>query len=104
MEHFTDSDWRSVPEPGRQQLLSGLDVKLEVVAKQQNWYQIDRVEQKWVNDFPVVFIEEDDGEQFYCLPELDSLGMKVCRHTGGQAVNNADELDREVDKDDLQLE
>ena len=82
------------------QLLQGLDIELKVLAKQQNWYQIDRVEQKYVNDFPVVFIEEDDGEQFYCLPELDSHGMKVCRHTGGQSVGDANLLDRELDADD----
>lgn len=82
-------------------LLSDLGLSLNVVAKQQNWYQIDRVEQKHVNGFPVLFIEEDDGEQFYCLPELDSHGMKVCRHTGGHAVIDANELDRELDKEEI---
>ena len=80
-----------------------MDLKLKVVVKQQNWYQIDRVEQKLVNECPILFIEEDDGEQFYCLPELDSLGMKVCRHTGGQALDLADEIDRAVDMDELAL-
>ena len=81
--------------------LSELGIELKVLAKQQNWYQIDRVEQKYVNDFPAVFIEEDDGEQFYCLPELDSHGMKVCRHTGGEVVDDASRLDRELDQDDI---
>ena len=84
-------------------LLSSMKLKLNVVVKQQNWYQIDRVEQKLVNDCPILFIEEDDGQQFYCLPELDSLGMKVCRHTGGQALDDADEIDREVDTHELAL-
>jgi len=82
-------------------LLDGVELSLQVVAKQQSWYQIDRVEQKFVNDFPVVFFEQDDGEQFYCVPELDSMGMKVCRHTGGHSTTAA-EMDRSVDKDDLQ--
>jgi len=81
--------------------LEGVGLELEVIAKQQNWYQIDRVEQKLVNDFPVVFIEQGDGEQFYCLPEIDSMGMKVARHTGGIVVD-AETLDRKVDEDDLQ--
>ncbi len=81
--------------------LGDVPLELKVIAKQQNWYQIDRVEQKLVNDFPVVFIEQADGEQFYCLPELDSMGMKVARHTGGRVVD-ADTLDRNVDDDDLQ--
>ena len=84
-------------------VLSEIDIELKVLAKQQNWYQIDRVEQKYVNNFPALFIEEDDGEQFYCLPELDSHGMKVCRHTGGQVVDDANQLDRDVDSDDLAL-
>jgi len=82
-------------------LLAELNIELQVIAKQQNWYQIDRVEQKYVNEFPVVFVEEDDGEQFYCIPEIDSHGLKVCRHTGGELVKDASLLDRELDKDDI---
>ena len=81
--------------------LSDIGIDLKVLAKQQNWFQIDRVEQKYVNDFPVVFIEEDNGDQFYCLPELDSHGMKVCCHTGGEIVDDASQLDREIDNDDI---
>ena len=29
--------------------------------------------------------------------------MKVCRHTGGQVVDDANQLDRDVDSDDLAL-
>lgn len=84
------------------QKLLGVELDLKVVAKQQNWFQIDRVEQKLVNDFPAVFIEQDDGEQFYCIPELDSLGMKVCRHTGGESVD-PNTIVRELDQHDLKL-
>ena len=83
-------------------ILQQTGLSLTVIAKQQNWYQIDRVEQKLVNDFPVVFIEQDDGEQFYCLPEIDSMGMKVARHTGGKVVD-ADTMDRSVDEEDCSL-
>lgn len=83
-------------------VLNDLGIELSVLPKQQNWYQIDRVEQKLVNDFPVVFVEENDGEQFYCIPELDSHGMKVCCHTGGQTIDNPDALDRDADKSDIE--
>jgi glycine/D-amino acid oxidase-like deaminating enzyme len=76
---------------------------LTVIGKQQNWYQIDRVEQKLVNEFPIVFFEQNDGEQFYCLPELDSLGMKAARHTGGTEVHDASKLCRDVDNQELAL-
>ncbi len=84
-------------------LLSNLGFELKVIAKQQSWFQIDRVEQKLVNRFPVLFIEEDDGEQFYCLPELDSNGMKACRHTGGHIVEDANQLDRKLDCQELKF-
>lgn len=77
-------------------------IELSVIPKQQNWYQIDRVEQKLVNNFPVVFIEQNDGQQFYCLPELDSLGMKVARHTGGEFVTDVNQLSRDVDPEELE--
>jgi sarcosine oxidase len=80
--------------------LLGFPLGLKVVSKQQNWYQIDRVEQKLVNGFPVVFVEQNDGEQFYCIPEIDSLGMKVARHSG-EKIADPDNLDRDVDLDDL---
>jgi len=85
------------------QLLSDIGLSLEILAKQQHWFQIDRVEQKLVNNFPVVFIEQENGEQFYCLPELDSHGMKVRRHSGGQVITDANGLDRELDKEELKL-
>ena len=83
------------------QLMPDVEMTLEILAKQQQWFQIDRVEQKLVNQFPVVLIEEPDGEQFYCLPEIDSLGMKVCRHTGGVTISDPKELDRSLDKEEL---
>ena len=82
-------------------ILAELGFPLTILAKQQHWFQIDRVEQKLVNKFPVVFIEQSDGEQFYCVPELDSHGMKVCRHTGGDAIDNVDQLNRDLDKQEL---
>lgn len=85
------------------QLLPDISLDLKVIAKQQQWFQIDRVEQKLVNKFPVMLMEEDSGEQFYCLPEIDSLGMKVCRHTGGVDVEDPSSLDRSLDQTELEL-
>lgn len=84
-------------------VLDDIGLPLKILAKQQHWFQIDRVEQKLVNNFPVVFIEQQNGEQFYCTPELDSHGMKVCRHSGGPVVDDANQLDRELDKEELKL-
>ena len=70
------------------QLLPGLNLPLSVLAKQQHWYQIDRVDNKLVNEFPCTFFERDDGSSFYVTPELDTLGMKVCEHSGGDQMND----------------
>lgn len=70
------------------QLLPELNLPLKVLAKQQHWYQIDRVDNKLQNDFPCTFFERADGSCFYVTPELDTLGMKVCEHTGGDEVRD----------------
>jgi len=74
---------------------------LKVLRKQQHWYQLDRVDQKQVNDFPVFLFEEPDGELFYGVPEIDYLGMKVCRHSSGEAISDPTALDRSLDDGEL---
>ncbi len=81
------------------QVLGGLDLPLKVLAKQQHWYQIDRVEQKLVNQFPCFLLEKDDGSCFYSTPELDTLGMKVCEHSGGHPIESPEQLDQSIDAD-----
>ncbi len=85
--------------PWTGQLLEGVDLGLTLLAKQQHWYQLDRVEQKRVNQFPCFLFEQSDGACFYGSPELDTLGMKVCEHTGGRPLESADQLDRGIDPD-----
>ena len=83
------------------QLLPFLRDGLTVLRKQQHWYQLDRVDQKQVNDFPVFLFEEPDGHLFYGVPEIDYLGMKVCRHSGGQPVADPTTMDRTLDDEEL---
>ena len=82
------------------ELLPFLRDELTVLRKQQHWYQIDRVDQKQVNDFPVFVFEEPEGELFYGLPEIDYLGMKVCRHSGGQSIVDPTTMDRSLDEEE----
>jgi len=83
------------------ELLPFLRDQLKVLRKQQHWYQFDRVDQKQVNDFPVFLFEEPDGELFYGVPEIDYLGMKVCRHSGGESISDPTALDRSLDDGEL---
>ena len=75
------------------ELLAGVDLRIQVLRKPQFWFQIDRTDIKYQNGFPAFLIEHEQ-ECFYCLPEIDYLGMKVAEHSGGQVVDNPSELNR----------
>ena len=75
-----------------------LNLPLQVLAKQQHWYQIDRVDNKLVNEFPCTFFEGDDGSCFYVTPELDTLGMKVCEHTGGDQLSELSQFSNDLNE------
>lgn len=82
-----------------ERLLPGVDLRMKVLRKQQQWFQIDRVDQKLVNSFPCFAIQDESDDQFYGVPEIDSLGMKVCKHTGGKPLDSADALNHNLDAD-----
>ena len=80
-------------------ILGDVGLPLKLLAKQQHWYQLDRVEQKLVNQFPCFLNELNDGSCFYGTPELDTLGLKVCEHSGGKPIDSPDQLDQSIDLD-----
>ena len=82
-------------------LLPFLSDQLNVLRKQQHWFQLDRVDQKQVNDFPVFLFEEPNGHLFYGVPEMDYLGMKVCRHSGGQTISPPSNANHSLDSEEL---
>ena len=84
-----------------ERLLPGVDLKMKVLRKQQQWFQIDRVDQKLVNSFPCFSVEDASGDRFYGVPEIDSLGMKVCKFSGGQPLESADQLSHDLDTAEL---
>ena len=77
-----------------------LPFDLRIVRKQQQWFQLDRIDIKYENGFPA-FLIETDQKCFYGFPEIDYLGMKVAEHSGGQAASSPDTIDRECNLDDL---
>ena len=83
------------------QLLPFVQDQLTVLRKQQHWYQLDRVDHKAINDFPVFVAEQSDGGVYYGVPEIDYLGMKVCRHSGGQSIDDPTDIDRSLDDEEL---
>ena len=75
------------------ELLPDLDLGLQVVQKQQHWFQLDRVDHKIENQFPGFLVERDNGDCFYGIPEINYLGLKVCEHSGGKLISGPQELD-----------
>ncbi|MCH2180149.1 MAG: N-methyl-L-tryptophan oxidase [Mariniblastus sp.] len=87
--------------PWTQRVLKEMDLHFKVIRKQQQWFQIDRVDTKWENGFPCYLFETENGI-FYGFPEIDRLGMKVAEHTGGEPVADPSGLDRETNRNDQQ--
>lgn len=81
-------------------LLTGLQQNIRVLRKPQFWFQIDRTDIKLHNGFPAFLIERPE-DCFYCIPELDYLGMKVAEHSGGVTVEDPSCVDRACDPGEL---
>ena len=81
------------------QLFPDLPIDLQIIRKQQQWFQIDRTDVKYQNGFPC-FLFEDESGCFYGMPEIDYLAMKIAEHSGGQATESADKLDRSENAND----
>ncbi len=80
--------------------LDQLNLDIHVLRKQQQWFQLDRVDIKYENGFPAYLIEDESG-CFYGFPEIDYLGMKVAEHSGGQPVSDPENVNRDCDRDEL---
>lgn len=82
------------------ELLGDIGVTLEVRRKVVLWLAADRARFGPEAGFPVFCAETPEGF-FYGFPVIDGDGLKVGEHTGGQAVRDADRLDRELHPDDV---
>lgn len=83
------------------QVLPIIGSPLTLFKKQQQWFQLDRVDQKRINGMPIFLFDEPDGDCFYGVPEIDYLGLKLCRHSGGQSITDPTNIDRSLDADEL---
>lgn len=83
------------------QLLADLNLPLEIVRKQQHWFQVDRADIQAAAGFCCFLFDTPSGT-FYGFPAIDRLGMKVAEHTGGEPVGDPSGLNRELNGPDLQ--
>jgi len=80
-------------------LLTGLGVPLRVLRKPLYWYSGDDGRYAATSGCPTFFYELEDGV-FYGFPRIDSLGVKVAEHSGGQLVGDPLAVPRESDPAD----
>ncbi len=83
------------------EMLPDLPLGLQVLRKQQHWFQLDRVDQRIENGFPCFLLEQDNGDCFYGFPEIDYLGMKICEHSRGTPIVGPGTMDRSLNQAEL---
>ena len=74
--------------PWARELLSGFNIPLRVLHKHLYWYETNNHSYREVDGFPCFFYETPAGH-FYGFPELDALGTKIARHSGGEIVESS---------------
>ena len=74
-------------------------VPLRVLRKLQFWYTSPNIAEYGRGTFPAFYVDMDSGG-FYGFPAINDLGIKLAEHTGGERVDDPDELDRGLRKGD----
>ena len=81
-------------------LLGERNVSLHVLRKPLYWFDVADGAYDAANGFPA-FLFETAGGIFYGFPRIDLDGLKVAQHSGGKPVDDASNLDRTIDSEDL---
>jgi len=74
--------------PWAGELLSGFNIPLRVLHKHLYWYETNNHSYREVDGFPCFFYETPAGH-FYGFPEIDALGVKIARHSGGERIESS---------------
>jgi sarcosine oxidase len=80
-------------------VLRGIDVPLVVRRQSLFWFAVDAREYDVATGMPV-YLYELPGGIFYGFPKIDSLGVKVAKHSTGRVVEDPLLVDRNLDLDD----
>ncbi len=68
-------------------------VPLRILRKVQFWYTSPNIAEYQAGTLPAYYVEQAYGS-FYGFPAINDQGMKVAEHSGGEPVDDPDELDR----------
>ncbi len=80
-------------------LLTELGAPVQVLRKVQLWYSASNIEDYRGPKFPAYYVERESGS-FYGFPAFSEDGMKIAEHTGGDPVDDPDELNRGLTPED----
>ena len=82
-------------------LLADLQLQLKVLRKFVGWFPIRKNQYLAANGLPTFLYEMPDGA-FYGFPSFDGKTVKVAEHTGGQLVDDPENVDRACHPSDLE--
>ena len=68
-------------------------VPMRIQRKLQFWYTSPNIAEYRRGSFPSFYVDTDFGG-FYGTPSFNDLGIKIAEHTGGDRVEDPDQLDR----------
>ena len=83
------------------QLLADLNVPMTILRKHLYWYANEASAYTRESKFPV-FLIETTGGIYYGFPQIDSQGLKLARHDGGEPIASADQQTQAEDAADRQ--
>lgn len=78
-------------------LLADLGLRLQVLRKPTYWYPADDAALQVDRGCPTWLFETPEGV-FYGFPQVDALGVKTARHSGGEVLADPLQLDRSLDR------
>lgn len=81
------------------ELLADLQLGFTVLRKSMFWCRSENDQSEAVGNFPCFLYELPEGV-FYGMPPVDERGVKIAEHSGGQPVDDALRVSREVDAED----
>lgn len=79
--------------------LGELGVRFRVLRKVQLWYSAPDMTRYRIGEMPCFYVDTNYGS-FYGFPAQDELGIKIAEHTGGNPVDDPDNLNRGLEAED----
>lgn len=83
-----------------QRFLAAMNLPLRVLRKFVGWFPVDPSAPRPAREMPTYYFELPHGD-FYGFPSLDGQTAKLAEHSGGQLIERAEEVDRDLGSNDV---